>query len=53
MWLTRRLVPDHKTIADFRKDNGRAIRQVCNAIIAEVLTSKFAGISVTRDFENV
>lgn len=29
MWLTRRLVPDHKTIADFRKDNGPAIRRVC------------------------
>lgn len=29
MWLTRRLVPDHKTIADFRKDNGGAIRKVC------------------------
>src|SRR4249920_1849519 len=29
MWLTGRLAPDHKTIADFRKDNGRAIRQVC------------------------
>jgi transposase len=29
MWLMGRLVPDHKTIADFRKDNGRAIRQVC------------------------
>jgi hypothetical protein len=29
MWRTGRLVPDHKTIADFRKDNGRAIRQVC------------------------
>src|SRR5499425_260719 len=29
MWLTGRLVPDHKTIADFRKDNGKAIRQVC------------------------
>jgi hypothetical protein len=29
MWLTGRLVPDHKTIADFRKDNGHAIRQVC------------------------
>jgi transposase len=29
MWLTCRLVPDHKTIADFRKDNGRAIRKVC------------------------
>jgi transposase len=29
MWLTGRLVPDHKTIADFRKDNGSAIRRVC------------------------
>lgn len=29
MWLTGRLVPDHKTIASFRKDNGRAIRRVC------------------------
>src|SRR4029434_617362 len=29
MWLTARLVPDHKTIADFRKDKGQAIRQVC------------------------
>jgi transposase len=29
MWLTRRLVPDHKTIADFRKDNGPSIRKVC------------------------
>jgi transposase len=29
MWLTGRLMPDHKTIADFRKDNGKAIRQVC------------------------
>src|SRR5437867_13082727 len=29
MWLLRRLVPDHKTIADFRKDNGKALRKVC------------------------
>src|ERR1700680_4599552 len=29
MWLLGRLAPDHKTIADFRKDNGRAIRKVC------------------------
>src|SRR6202162_2606597 len=29
LWLTGRLVPDHKTIADFRKDNGAAIRKVC------------------------
>ena len=29
MWLTERLAPDHKTIADFRKDHGPAIQQVC------------------------
>ncbi len=29
MWLTGRLVPDHKTIADFRRDNGPAIRRTC------------------------
>jgi transposase len=34
MWLTRRLSPDHKTIADFRKNNGRAIRQVCARFVA-------------------
>jgi len=34
MWLTGRLVPDHKTVADFRKDNGRAIRQVCSRFVA-------------------
>jgi hypothetical protein len=34
MWLTRRLVPDHKTIADFRKDNGTAIRKVCAQFVA-------------------
>src|ERR671924_2026709 len=34
MWLTGRLVPDHKTIADFRKDNGAAIRKVCARFVA-------------------
>ena len=29
MWLTGRLAPDHKTIADFRRDNGPAIRKTC------------------------
>jgi len=29
MWLLGRLVPDHKTIADFRKNNGAGLRQVC------------------------
>ena len=33
MWLTGRLVPDHKTIADFRTDNGKAIRQVCAGFV--------------------
>ena len=33
MWLTGRLVPDHKTIADFRKDNSEAIRKVCARFI--------------------
>ena len=34
MWLLGRLVPDHKTIADFRKDNSAAIRKVCAHFIA-------------------
>ncbi len=34
MWLCQRLVPDHKTIADFRKDNGPAIRKVCVQFVA-------------------
>src|SRR5215212_12261905 len=34
MWLTGRLVPDHKTIADFRKDNGPALRKVCTRFVA-------------------
>ena len=34
MWLTGRLAPDHKTIADFRKDNGPAIRKVCARFVA-------------------
>ncbi len=34
MWLMGRLVPDHKTIADFRKDNGPAIRKVCAQFVA-------------------
>ena len=29
IWLTGKLMPDFKTIADFRKDNGPAIKQVC------------------------
>lgn len=33
IWLTGQLAPDFKTIADFRKDNGKAIREVCRAFV--------------------
>ena len=33
MWLLGRLAPDFKTIADFRKDNGPAIKKVCAQFI--------------------
>jgi transposase len=33
MWLTCRLMPDFKTIARFRKDNGVAIRNVCKQFV--------------------
>jgi transposase len=32
MWLTGRLAPDFKTIADFRRGNGEAIRKVCRSL---------------------
>jgi transposase len=50
MWLTGRLVPDHKTIADFRKDNGEAIRKVCARFIMLCRRLElFAGASVVID----
>ena len=33
IWLTGRLAPDFKTIADFRKDNGKPIAAVCRAFV--------------------
>ncbi len=33
MWLTGRLMPDFKTIADFRRDNGPAIRAACTQFV--------------------
>jgi transposase len=49
MWLCGRLVPDHKTIVDFRKDNGPAIGKVCAQFVAlcrqlDLLTD--AGVAV-------
>jgi transposase len=34
IWLTGRLKPDFKTIADFRRDNGPAIRKACRQFVA-------------------
>ncbi len=45
MWLTGRLVPDHKTIADFRKDNGPAIR--LEKLEARMLATPDQQISLT------
>ena len=39
LWLLNRLAPDHKTIANFRKDNGEAIRLVCREFV--MLCRKF------------
>ena len=33
MWLTRKLAPDFKTIADFRRDNGEAVRAACKQFV--------------------
>jgi hypothetical protein len=50
MWLTGRLVPDHKTIADFRKANGAAIRKVCARFIMLCRAlGLFAEVSVAID----
>jgi len=50
MWLLGRLAPDHKTIADFRKDNSRAIRQVCARFVELCRTlGLLTGASVAID----
>src|SRR5215204_4974164 len=33
MWLIGRLAPDHKTIADFRRDHGPDIKRVCGQFL--------------------
>jgi len=53
MWLTGRLAPDFKTIADFRKDNGPAIRAACRQFIAlcrklELFTHAMAAIDGSK-----
>src|SRR5262249_26821570 len=50
MCLTGRLKPDHKTIADFRKDYGLAIRRVCSRFVSLCRTLRlFTEASVAID----
>ena len=53
MWLTGRLAPDFKTIADFRKDNGEAIRLVCREFVMlckklDLLSNKLVAIDGSK-----
>jgi transposase len=53
MWLTGRLAPDFKTIADFRKDNGEAIRLVCREFVMlcrklQLFTDAFVAIDGSK-----
>jgi transposase len=53
MWLTGRLAPDFKTIADFRKDNGPAIRATCGQFVGlcrklELFTLQVAAIDGSK-----
>ncbi len=50
MWLTGRLTPDFKTIADFRKDNGQVIRKACQQFVGVCRQEGlFAGAMVVID----
>ena len=53
MWLTGRLAPDFKTISDFRRDNGEAIRLVCREFVMlckklNLLTNAFVAIDGSK-----
>jgi transposase len=41
IWLTGRQAPDFKTIADFRRVNGPAIRKVCDSSLLSAAASTF------------
>ena len=51
MWLTRRLAPKHKTIADFRKDNGRGnpagVPRVRDAVPEALSCSRMPSLPLT------
>ncbi len=48
IWLTGRLAPDFKTIADFRRNNGQAIRSVCAQFVAFCRNFNLLDASIRR-----
>jgi transposase len=53
MWLTERLAPDHKTISDFRRDEGLAIQKVCREFVvlcrkAKLFSDAFVAIDGSK-----
>jgi transposase len=53
LWLTERLAPDFKTIADFRRDNGKAIQKVCRQFVVlcrklKLFTDAFVAIDGSK-----
>ena len=53
MWLTGRLAPDFKTIADFRRNSGQAIQKVCREFVLicrklELFTDAFVAIDGSK-----
>jgi hypothetical protein len=48
MWLTGHLAPDFKTIADFRKDNGKAVRSICRQFVVRCRNLNLFSQSINR-----
>jgi hypothetical protein len=48
MWLVGRLAPDFKTIADFRKDNGEAIRGCARSLSSFAVGSSSSRVPLLR-----
>lgn len=53
MWLTEKLAPDFKTVANFRKDNGKGLKSICREFVLicrklELLTGNFVAIDGSK-----
>ena len=52
MWLMRGLTPDHNTIANFRKDNPKAIRKVFDTTVALAKNFDLIGKNQLKEYMN-